>query len=404
VAISEEIRNKVLANIREEDVLELSRQLIAIPSETGNEKAVSDFTVSYMKSDLGMEAEGLAGVPDRPNAVGRLRGAGGGPTTQYSGHLDTVGPGDLSKWETDPYGGEVIDGKIYGRGAMDSKGGGLASTLTALKAIIDAGVKLKGDVLVVGTVDEEVGGKWGMGYLYGNDLVDPDICIYCVHSDMEIKAHFKGVLWTHWTVLGQIAHGSMPHMGVNAIVRASRLIDELERNGGVSYEPHPILGKHTVNFGWMHAGPENKYNLVADECNFGVDMRLVHGQSTAKALEELNELIASQKANDADLNASYEVIQRHEPVSVSEDEEVLQILIKAATEIRNEKPTIGGTIAAGDLAPIFAKGKVGVGYGPGDLERGNAHKENEFLEIDQLVDATKVYALTMLDTCGVAEG
>jgi succinyl-diaminopimelate desuccinylase len=402
--VSQDLKEKVLANIREEDVIELSQKLVAIPSETGNEKAVSDFVVDYMNTELGMEAEGLAGAPDRPNAVGTLKGAGGGPVVQYSGHLDTVGPGDLSKWKTDPYGGEVIDGKIYGRGAMDSKGGGLASTLTAIKAIRDAGVTLRGDVLVVGTVDEEVGGQWGMKYLYENHLVNPDICIYCVHSDMEIKAHFKGVFWTRWTVLGQTAHGSMPHKGVNAIVRASRLIAELEANGGVSYKPHPVLGDHTVNFGWIHAGPEYKYNVVADECQFGVDMRLVHGQSTAQAEKELNELIASQKAHDPDLNASFEVIQRHEPASVSEDEEVMQILIKAATEIRGEKPTIGGTIAAGDLAPIFAAGKIGVGYGPGDLERGNAHKENEFLEIDQLVDATKVYALTMLDTCGVDEG
>jgi len=402
MSVSQEIKDKVLANIREEDLIALSQKLIAIPSETGNEKAVSDFMVSYMRDVLGMEAKGLAGVPDRPNAVGILKGVGGGPTVQYSGHLDTVGPGDLSKWKTDPYGGEVIDGKIYGRGSMDSKGGGMASTLTAIKAILDAGVKLKGDILVVGTVDEEVGGKWGMGYLYKNKLVNPDICIYCVHSDMEIKAFFKGTLWTKWTVKGQTAHGSMPHKGVNAIVRACRLIDELERNGGVSYEPHPVLGIHTVNFGWINAGPERKYNIVADECQFGVDMRLVLGQTTEKAIEELNDLIARHKEKDPDLQASFEVLQPNEPAFVTEDEPVFQILINAAQEVMGEKPVIGGTIAAGDLAPIFAAGKVGVGYGPGDLERGNAHKENEFLEVDQLVDATKVYALTMLDTCGVA--
>lgn len=404
MSASQEIKDKVLANIREKDVIALSQKLVSIPSETGNEKAVSDFVVEYMRSELGMDANGLEGVPDRPNAVGTLKGVGGGPTVQYSGHLDTVGPGDLSKWITDPYGGEVIDGKIYGRGAMDSKGGGIASTLTAIKAIQDAGVKLKGDILVVGTVDEEVGGQWGMGYLYRNKLVNPDICIYCVHSDMEIKAFFKGTLWTKWTVKGQTAHGSMPHKGVNAIVRACRIIDELESQGGVSYEPHPILGDHTVSFGWIEAGPDRKYNVVADECQFGVDMRLVLGQTTSQVIEELNGLIAKQKEKYPDLEASFEVLQPNEPAFVSEDEPVFQTLIKAATEIRGEKPTIGGTIAAGDLAPIFAAGKVGVGYGPGDLERGNAHKENEFLEIDQLLDATKVYALTMLDTCVVADG
>ncbi|MCC6188486.1 MAG: M20/M25/M40 family metallo-hydrolase [Anaerolineales bacterium] len=403
MAVSKAVKDKVLAQIREDDLIALSRELIKIPSETGQEKAVSDFTVSYMQNSLGMEAKGLAGAPDRPNAVGTWKGVGGGPLVQYSGHLDTVGPGDLSKWKTGPYDGEVIDGKIYGRGAMDSKGGGMASTLTAIKAIQKAGVKLKGDVLVVGTVDEEVGGRWGMGYLYENKLVNPDICIYCVHSDMEIKAHFKGIFWTKWTVRGQTAHGSMPHRGVNAIVRAARIIDELERNGGVSYTPHPILGKHTVNFGWFHAGPEYKYNIVSDEAVFGVDMRLIHGQSTAQADKELQELIARQAAKDPQLNVSYEVIQRHEPQSVSKDEYVMQLIINAASEIMGRKPAIGGTIAAGDLAPIFKAGKIGVGFGPGDLERGNAHKENEFLEIEQLVQCTQIYALTMLEACGVAE-
>ena len=96
MSVSQEIKDKVLANIREEDLIELSQKLIAIPSETGNEKAVSDFMVNYMREELGMDAEGVAGVPDRPNAVGTLKGVGGGPVVQYSGLLDTVGPGDLS--------------------------------------------------------------------------------------------------------------------------------------------------------------------------------------------------------------------------------------------------------------------------------------------------------------------
>ncbi len=404
MAVSEEIKQKVLRNIREADLVEISRQLIRVPSETGREKEVSELCQSMMR-EMGMEAHGLAApaTPDSPNAVGVWGGVGGGPAIQYSGHLDTVGIGDRSKWFTDPYGGEVIDGKLYGRGSMDSKGGGIASTLVAIKAIQEAGIRLKGDVILVGTVYEEVGGDFGMRYVVESGVVDPDMFIYCVHSDMEIKAHFKGVLWTKWAIRGQTAHGSMPHRGVNAVIRAARIIGEIDGRRGARFEPHPVLGDHTYNFGWITGGGANpRYNMVADICQFGLDMRLVPGQSTAGVEAELQDLIKELKAQDSDLDASFEVIIRDEPATVSEDEAVFRLVQDCATEILGRPPTVGGTIAAGDLAAVFAQGKVGIGFGPGDLERGNAHKENEFIEIDQLVQATEVYALTMLEGCGVA--
>ncbi len=398
----QEIKKTVLAHVHRDEVIELSRELIRIPSETGDEKAVSEFCISTMR-EMGLEARGVEAAPNRPNAVGRWGGDGGGPTVMFSGHLDTVGVGDRAKWFTDPYGGEVIDDKLYGRGAMDSKGGGIASVLIALKAIQRAGVRLKGDVLAVGTVDEEVGGRYGMRFLIESNAIEPDMVVYCVHSDMEIKAYFKGVCWLKWTVRGQTAHGSMPHKGVNAVTRAARLIAEIERRGGIPFERHPIVGDHTVNFGWIAGGGERpRYNMVADGCQFGVDMRLVPGQSTSQLEKEMTALIAELKAQDPDLEASFEFVTRREPRSVPEDEPVLQIVRRAATEVMGREPVIGGTISTGDLTSILEKGIPGIGFGPGDLDRGNAHKENEFIEVSQLVDATKVYALTMLEACGVA--
>jgi acetylornithine deacetylase/succinyl-diaminopimelate desuccinylase-like protein len=286
---------------------------------------------------------------------------------------------------------------------MDSKGGGIASTLVALHAIQKAGVRLRGDVIVVGTVDEEVGGEIGMRYVVESGAVKPDLYLYCVHSDMEIKAHFKGVLWTKWTVRGQTAHGSMPHRGINAITRASQIILEVDRRKGARFEPHPILGNHTYNFGWITGGGERpRYNMVADICQFGLDMRLVPGQTTGGVQAELRALLDELRTKDPALNASFEVIICDEPASVSEDSPIFRLVSGCATEILGKPPTVGGTIAAGDLAAVFASGKVGIGFGPGDLERGNAHKENEFIEIEQLVQATKIYALTMLEGCGVA--
>ena len=399
MAVTQDVKQKVLDLIREEDLIALSRDLIRIPSETGKEKACSEFMMSHLRS-LGFEARGYEAAPDRPNAVGRWPGAGGGPTVMLSAHLDTVPPGDLSKWKTDPHAGEVIDGKIYGRGAMDSKGGGIASALVALDAIKRAGLRLRGDVLVVGTVDEEVGGKAGMRFLVESGSLNPDICLYCVHSDLEIKAAFKGILWTKLTVRGQTAHGSMPHRGINAITRVARFVTALEKRK-IPYRKHPLVGDFTMNFGWIHAGPERKYNMVADLCELGVDMRLVPGQTPDGVFKEMEQLLAELGATDPQFNATLERILWDNPVEVGEDALILQAVRRAAREVLGRDVPIGGTIATGDLGPIFQKGKTGVGFGPGDLERGNAHKENEFLEIDQLVAASKIYALVVMETAGL---
>lgn len=401
--VSEDLKRQVLGYICPEDVIELSRELVRIPSDTGHEKTVSDFCVSTL-TRMGLDTRGIASpaAPDRPNTVGLWRGSGGGPTVMFSGHLDTVGPGDRAKWITDPYGGEVIDGKIYGRGAMDSKGGGIASIVIALRAIQKAGVRLKGDLLVVGSVDEEVGGRMGMRFLVESNSIRPDMVVYCVHSDMEIKANFKGVCWLEWTVRGQTAHGSMPHRGVNAVLSATRLIGELERRGVLPFDRHPILGDMTYNFGWITGGEYPRYNQVADVCKFGLDVRLVPGQSSAQLEAGMNALIAELRGKDPTFDASFKFATRREPRFVPESESVLQIVKRAATEVMGRPPRVGGTISTGDLTAILEKGIPGIGFGPGDLDRGNAHKENEFIEVDQLVDATKIYALTMMEACGVA--
>ncbi len=389
-----EVKKKVLAGITRERLIEVSRELVAIPSETGNEKPVSLFMGNKLK-EMGMEVQ-WAGVQDRPNCIGILRGTTGKPKLQFSGHLDTVGPGDLAKWITDPYGGSVIDEKIYGRGVMDSKGGGTASVVVALEALIQSGVKLKGDVSIVGTVDEEVGGRLGMHYLLEHGIINPDICVYCVHSDMEIKAYFKGLTQYKLTVKGQTAHGSTPKEGVNAINGIIKILAKLQK--GLPYKKHPILGDHTVNFGWIRGG--EKYNIVCDHCEAGIDMRLIPGQTWDKAVKYMENVIAKLKEKHPELDAKLEVIQDHNPVAAPGNDPALLIVKEAAKEIRGKYPKTGGTIAAGDLAAIFKKGGIpGIGYGPGDLKRGNAHKENEFLEIDQLIDASKVYATIMINAC-----
>jgi len=395
----EDVKKEVLAKITQERVVEVSRELVKIPSETGQEKAVSLYLGNMLKG-MGLEVKWPEKEKDRPNCVGILHGSTGKPKIQFSGHLDTVGPGNLKKWITDPYGGEVIGNKMYGRGVMDSKGGGTASVVVALEAIIKSGIKLKGDVSIVGTVGEEVGGNLGMVYLVENGIVTPDICIYCVHSDMEIKAYFKGVGKVKLIVEGQAAHASTPEDGVNAIKGMLRVLTELENNR-LPYKKHPILGDDTMNFGWIRGGEQ--YNVVCDHCEAGLDFRFVPrktSEDTLNYIEYIEKVITKLKVKYPELNAKIEPFSISYPYEVKEDDIALKLVKEAAKEITGEYPKVGGTIAAGDLKAIFKKGGIpAVGYGPGDLKKGNAHKENEFIELDQLLDASKIYATIMLNCC-----
>ncbi len=393
----EDVKKEVLSKITQERVVEVSRELVKIPSETGHEKEVSLYLGNMLKG-MGLEVKWPEKEKDRPNCVGILHGSTGKPKLQFSGHLDTVGPGDLKKWITDPYGGEVIGNKMYGRGVMDSKGGGTASVVVALEAIIKSGIKLKGDVSIVGTVGEEVGGALGMVHMVENGIVNPDICIYCVHSDMEIKAYFKGVAHTKLIVEGQTAHGSTPEEGVNAIKGMLRILTELEDNR-LSYKKHPILGDNTLNFGWIKGG--EKYNVVCDHCEAGIDMRFLPDQTVEGVLKYIEQVITKLKVKYPELKARIEPFVSSGGYEIKDKNDIALKLVKeAAKEITGDYPKVGGTIATGDLKAIFEKGGIpAVGYGPGDLKRGNAHKENEFIEVDQLLDASKVYAAIMLNSC-----
>ena len=201
----------------------------------------------------------------------------------------------------------------------------------------------------MGRVDADVGGRRGMFYLVENGIVDPDICIYCVHSDMEIKAYFKGLTQYKLTVKGQTAHGSTPKEGVNAINGAIKILAELE--SGLPYEKHPVLGDHTVNFGWIRGG--EKYNIVCDHCEAGIDMRLVPGQTWQKAVKYMEDVIANLKKKYPELDASIEVIQNHLPIELKEDDVSLKIMREAAKEILG----INYTFVDDDLGTLAALAK-----------------------------------------------
>ncbi|MCB1154980.1 M20/M25/M40 family metallo-hydrolase, partial [bacterium] len=206
------------------DLVDLTRDLIRIPTINppgdaytpcaefvGRRLAARGFQVRYVR------AEGSIGDSDRyprTNVVARIEGRGPGPCVHFNSHIDVVAAG--AGWTVDPFGGEVRDGKVYGRGSCDMKGG-LAASIVAVEAILDSGLPWNGALEISGTVDEESGGYGGVGYLAGQGFfsrprVDHVIIPEPLNVDRVCIGH-RGVWWAEIETKGRIAHGSMPFLG-----------------------------------------------------------------------------------------------------------------------------------------------------------------------------------------------
>jgi acetylornithine deacetylase/succinyl-diaminopimelate desuccinylase family protein len=328
------------------------------------------------------------------NLVGLHAGTGGGKTLLMGGHTDVV-PADEPDWISgNGYEAKVIDGKLYGRGSADMKGG-LAACLVAIRALKEKGVKLRGDILLVGSVDEEIGGVNGMGYLVESGSVKVDYAINAEQTDLAIMTAYKGNCWIEVKVTGATAHGSTPHLGVNAIEKAAKVIQTIA-SLGLTYETDPVLGSSTVNIGLIKGGTAK--NVVANECTFTLDVRMVPGQTAENVLAEVQALLAKMMKRDPQLKASADFNARNtKPVVIPETEPLVQALLRRGEQVTGKRPEMRGFISAGDMWHFQKVGVPGLMFGPGSLP--NIHKSNEFALVEELVNAAKIYALTALDLC-----
>ena len=204
----------------------MARELIRIPSENppGDESLISDFASERLRA-LGIQVELVVPKPKRVNTLGVLGGAGGGRNLLYNGHYDTVPAGSLEFWTVDPFDAVVKDGRIYGRGASDMKGS-IASMIIAAKALMEAGVRLKGDLLIHLVADEETGSKHGTRHLVDAGYVSPgkvDMAMVgegSVYKDeINVRTAVRGLQWLKIVTRGNAAHSSRPGEGVNAVLK-----------------------------------------------------------------------------------------------------------------------------------------------------------------------------------------
>ena len=289
-----------------DDLIQTAKDLISFktissaPDANERYDKINEYIASVFRK-MGLEGKVVRrGENGSPNFVVVMKGTGGGKNLGMGGHTDVV-PADEPDWITGSgYEAKVIDGKLYGRGAADMKGG-LAACITAIKALYETGVKLAGDVVFVASCDEEVGGFNGMVYVVESGSVNVDYFINAEQTNMKAMTGYKGNCWLKVTVKGSPAHGSTPHLGINAIEKASEVIDIIKKTG-FTWEEHPFMGKSTITIGTISGGTAK--NVVPWECSFTMDVRMIEGQTHESIIEEMRALFKKMMREDKDLNIS----------------------------------------------------------------------------------------------------
>ncbi len=392
--------------INREDMVKLLRELVSIKSPFFHEEEIIDFLrgrLSYynrLQLDIhSYEEKKITGFKGE-NLIVRLPGSGGGPRLLINGHVDTVPL--CEGWTVDPYQGVEKDGRLYGLGALDMKAGVVMSVFL-LEALVEAGVNLKGDIVFTAVSDEE--GPFGLGTFYTiKDEIVSD-CDFAIVPEPSapfapgdekfpsIALGSRGTAVYYVTVKGLSAHGANPEKGINAVEDAARIITALTEE--LDLGEHPKLGKGTMCITNLRGG--EKYLLVPEEASFTIYRHTVEGDAE-KALEEVQQVVQS-----LDIKSRVEIKLRDlphpdayfQPWIVREDEAIVKSLQGGCREVIGKEAGISYFRSESDANHIASLLKIPtIIFGP---DGANYHAADEYVEIDSMVESTKVLAYTVLD-------
>jgi len=386
--------NKLVDNIDQKRLVESLSDLVSIrsenpfdsaPREGYREKEIGEY-YSEMMNQLGLDVNYNEVQPGRPNVFGFRKGSGDGSTLMLAGHLDTV---DTEGYDN-AYDIHFENLKIYGRGTCDMKGA-LATYLEVVRLLNESDVTLKGNLIIGGIADEEyqmIGSKH-----VGENGPYADQGIIGEPTDLEICPANKGQLGTIIKTFGQAMHASVPERGVNAIIHMSKVIDAFSNYNDelLKADPHPLCGHGRFSPGVITGG--SIISTVPDRCELEVDRRVLPGETIEKVFAEYR--VRLDRLVDTVPGFKYEITDPTWDVpanDVSLDEPIVQVLLNAYTMVMG-KPTKVRAFVAGTDAPNM--GFPTVICGPGSISQ--AHSTDEYVRVDQLVSAVKIYLWCVLE-------
>ncbi len=361
-------------------MMKLARDLIATNSENppGREADAARVLKEHM------EAHGLictqVGRSERPNLI-FSSGRTGKAQLVLHGHLDTVPAGARESWSHDPFESEVVNGRLYGRGACDMKGPMAALAETLIEYSKEPQSR---PLLMLATSDEESGCLGAEDVALSGQLAGTKFGVCAEPTDLDVLVGERGMLWTRVSAVGKAAHGSRPENGLNAINMCMDALRVLIKRG-YAYEADHMMGRPTVNIGTIKGGI--RINVVPDQCEALVDMRLVKGQTPDSVLGQMRDRLQSAGLSE---RVSVEYVFGKPPVRAPPDSEIVTVAAQAVHKIMGKTLKLRAATFGTDCSVLQPKvGIVSVICGPGSIEQ--AHQPDEYISVNQLLKSVDVY-------------
>jgi succinyl-diaminopimelate desuccinylase len=368
------------------------RRLIRLRSinPPGDERQVA-LAIRELLDQNGISTELIDLGSERANLVAWIPAANGGSsqrTLGISGHMDVVPTGEL-KWKHDPFGAVEEDGKLYGRGASDMKGG-LVALIFAMLALKRDGIKLGGNLKLLATAGEEAGAVGAKHLAETGNVEELSALLIGEPTNGRICVAHKGALWLEITCYGKTAHGSRPDMGINAIAHLTQVLSVLLSDQfRFRYVEDPMLGGPTMSVGVIAGGV--KTNVVPDRCYAELDLRTVPSQTHETVLKEVIAAIDSVKARTPGVKAEVRVINDLPGIKTPEDNPFVGLVREEVSKLPGLSHRVCGMSGYTDASRFVPakKGLPTVILGPGDYKL--AHQRDEYIEIEQFLRFIPLY-------------
>lgn len=326
--------------------------------------------------------------PGRPSVVGRLKGTGGGRSLMLNGHVDTVAVDEM----LDPFSAVVRNGKMYGRGAYDMKGS-LAACMTAVKALVDSGASLAGDVLIAAVADEEYA-SLGTAEVIRHYHVDG--AIVTESTELDICIAHRGYIHIEVETIGRAAHGSRFTEGIDANMRMGRFLAELNNleNDLLIRKGHPLVGPPSLHAGVLKGGTGP--STYAASCKLVIERRTVPGETDNQVVGEIQTIIDKLSAADPTFKATLRILLARNAFETNPQQDVVKVLQQSANEVLGEQPELVGQPYWMDTALLSDAGIETVAMGP--IGAG-AHSKDEWVDLDSVVKMAEVLVQATLIYC-----
>ncbi len=375
------------------------------PNPPGDTRQATKYITDYLDTKK-IQYKVVGPDPEKPNIVSTFDTQRPGKHLILNGHIDVFPVGNPEGWSHDPWGGELVDGRIYGRGACDMKAGTTASIYT-YAVLNEMAPELNGSLTLTAVSDEESGGRLGAGWITENISETIGDCVINGEPSSPYTIRFgeKGILWLRVTVNSQGGHGAYPHLSPNPIKLAAKIITELETLNEipVNYPENllhainqgraeaekalgsggaDVMSRLSVNIGAITGGV--KINVIPRTCSFEVDLRLPPGLSREDVLPRVQALLNKYPG------ASYEEIRYDGPLWSPPDGEMIEIMRRNSNLLGiDPKPII--SLGGSDLKFWRAKNISSYYYGPMNHGMGTV---DEYVEVDELIHVVKVHLLS----------